>query len=97
MAKLTATVVTDRLPVGNLFMQTFRATPGAAAADEWIEPPGFMDIVAVVGFAPLGATLASMNFVLNAQGTGQTENTTRGALGVESSTTGQFLVTVLGR
>ena len=96
MAALTATKVTDREPVGNLFMQTFRATPGSAAADEYILT-GFQTVLAVVGFAPMGATLASMNFVLNALGTGQTENTTQGALGVESSTTGQFQVTVLGR
>ena len=96
MAALTATRVTDRLPVGNLFMQTFRTTPGSAAADEWIVT-GFQTVLAVVGFSPLGATLASMNFVLNARGTGVTENTNQGDLGVESSTTGQFLVTVLGR
>lgn len=77
-------------------MQTFRATPGVASATEWIAT-GLSDVIAVVGFAPLGTTLASMNFVKNAQGTGVAENTNRGDLGVESSAAIEFEVTVIGR
>ncbi len=97
MAALTTTVATLRLPVGNLYMQTFRATAGAAAADEWIAT-GFSFIEAVVGHAVYGATDLGMNFQKNARGTGVTEGTNPGDLGCEQVTgSALFEVTVLGR
>ncbi len=97
MAALTTTVLTNRLPVGNLYMQSFRATAGAAAADEWIVT-GFSWIEAIVGHATIGATDLGMNFTKNARGTGVTEGTNAGDLGVEQVTgSAVFEVTVLGR
>lgn len=97
MAALTATLATERLPVGNLYMQTFRATAGAAAADEWIAT-GFSTIVAIVGHAVTGATDLGMNFQRNARGTGVAVDTNPGDLGCEQVTGGaEFSVTVLGR
>ena len=64
MAKLTGTAVTRRLPIGDRFMQTVRATSGggASAADEWVDFKefGLVQIDAlvgapvVIGTAPLG-------------------------------------------
>jgi len=97
MAVLSHAAVTERLQIGNYAVQTFRATAGAAAADEWIAT-GFTTIVAVLGYAVLGATDKGMNFQPNARGTGVTEGTNPGDLGCEQVTgSAEFQVTVLGR
>jgi len=99
MAALTATELTERLPLGNVSVKTFRTTTGslAAAADEWIDT-GLSEVLAIVGHAVHGIAGATINFVKNAQGTGQAEGSTLGALGIESSAASTVVeVTVLGR
>jgi hypothetical protein len=58
MAALTLTKLMDRVPVGNEFMTTVRATSGAAAAaaDEWLDfrTLGFQTISAMAGWIPVG-------------------------------------------
>lgn len=62
MAKLTASAVIRREPVGDRFLQTLRATSGSAgAADEWVDfkEHGLIEIdallgVAIIGTSPLG-------------------------------------------
>jgi hypothetical protein len=60
MAALTLTKLMDRVPAGNEFMTTVRATSGAAAgaADEWLDfrTLGFQTITAMVGWVPVGTT-----------------------------------------
>lgn len=72
MAALTPTSVTKRLPVGDRFQVTVRATSGSSAnpADEYIVIPGLSWIDAVVGHVPIGtaagATAATGTVVFSA-------------------------------
>lgn len=68
----------------------------ADAADEWV-PTGLSQVIGVIGCGAIGtATSATLPaFVLNANGTGQAENSTMGSLGMEGST-GVYWVTVYG-
>jgi hypothetical protein len=82
-------------------MQTYRtAAIGDASAVEWIAT-GLSWIDAVVGFAVQGtaSSTTAPNFVLNAQGTGVTEGTNPGDLGIENVASGPDVieVTVIGR
>ena len=105
MAALTATKVTERLPVGNRAMQTFQVTTTAAAAAEWV-PTGFSWIDAVVEGGVIGATPhtdvgasadpVSPNYVLNAQGTGAASGPSAGDLGIETPTAKTVQITVIG-
>lgn len=100
MAVLAATAVSPKLPVGNRFMQTFEvAIANAAAANEWIAPPGFSSIEAVVGAMAIGtAGLATtINCILNANGTGVTAGTNPGSLGIESAAGATVHVTIIGK
>lgn len=97
MAQLTATEVGGRRPSGQYFERTFRCTTGTVQSAEWIDT-GFSEVLAVVGYAQL--TLASVPaafFRLNGQGTGTTEGSTPGALGINTGGGGEIQVTVLGR
>jgi hypothetical protein len=81
-------------------MQTYRTSAlGTAAADEWIAT-GLSWIDCVVGSAVIGATTSTVDnaFQLNAQGTGVTEGTNAGDLGVEVTDAGINVieVTVIG-
>jgi hypothetical protein len=102
-ALATITKVGGRRPNGALFEQTVRVggATGVASATEWIAKAdiGLGEIVAVTGFATLGAANVGCNFVMNAQGTGVAEGTNKGDLGVETSAalTNNLLVTVLGK
>lgn len=101
MAAVAKTEVTKRLPVGDRVILVLRTSAlGTDAADEWI-PTGLSYIDAVIGAASLGATLALTppGFVLNAKGTGQTEDTSPGDLGIEVGEAGEnvWQITVLGR
>lgn len=86
-----------RVPDGQYEMVTYEVTgAGNAAADEWIVVGD--EVIAVVGYATIGTDDLGLNFVLNAEGTGETEGTTRGALGIEASGgSGVFHVTVVAR
>lgn len=100
MAALTGTAKTARIPVGDRVMQTFRLSAiGDNAADEYIVT-GLSWIDCVVGFAGSGtAPWANVPlFVINAQGTGQTEGDHPGDLGleVEAATDNDLTVTVIG-
>ena len=98
MAVLAATKLTGKLPVGNLFMQTFSVVvANANAADEWVAT-GLGSTVAVVGVIKNG-TAVSANvpaIVHNARGTGVTAGTNPGDLGLEGDAA-TYEITVLGR
>jgi len=101
MAALTRTEIVKRFPLGDRSLRTIRATSGAGAnpADEYIVT-GLSYIDAIVGWAVVGTdpTTAPAVFKKNARGTGVTEGTNRGDLGVEFGGTGiVFEVTVIGR
>ena len=89
MAVLTTTVITDLQPFGEYMMRLVSCTPGAAADDEWLPASvlGFSNIIGVIGITPIGATtsLVAPSVQLNAQGTGQTIDTSLGDLGIEST------------
>ncbi len=97
MAVLTTNRVTPKIPIGPHWAQTYSVvTTGAGNADEWIVTD-FHSIVAVMGSSVIGSADRGHNFVLNAQGTGQSAGSTPGALGVETATGGGTLhVTVIG-
>ena len=102
MAALTATPEGDRIPVGRYVDQRILVgtATGIAADNEWI-PTGLSQIVDVIGWHLEGTTAQNLVpiFVLNAQGTGQTEGSSGGDLGVESTaaiTAGTMHVTVRG-
>ena len=100
MAALAATTKTARIPVGDRVMQTYRlAAIGTAAADEYIVT-GLKWIDCVVGDAPSSTAgwLTAPVYMINAQGTGQTEGDHPGDLGVEVLTAGDndLTVTVIG-
>jgi hypothetical protein len=101
MAVLTVTEVTNRLPVGDKFMKTFRTSAlGTNATDEWIAT-GLSWIDAVVGAVIDGieGDEETLNFVKNAQGTAATAGANPGDLGIEANeaATNVVEVTVLGR
>lgn len=106
MAVLAHTEVTKRLPIGDRVLQVFRVTPGAAAADEWIAT-GLSWVDAVLGVTVKGATPwadtstsadpVGYNAVYNANGTGQSEGSTSGSVGIEIPTSKTVDVTVIGR
>ncbi len=95
MAALSQTKVGFRTPVGSYVEQTFKVTTGAGAADEWIAT-GFKKIIAVVGVAIIGTAgaAATMVFQKNARGTGVSEDTNPGDLGIENASAVAVEVTV---
>lgn len=95
MAAVTVLETFDRIPLGDVWEQTFRVDPGAGAADEWL-PTGFSRVLGCRLQAIGTSAGASSNAVLNAQGTGEAEGSSPGDLGIEAST-GDLFVTVLGR
>ena len=97
MAELDVTSSTAKIPAGPYWMQTFRCTTGAGSAAEYITT-GFSWIHFVVGDAILGAVEGDKtnNYVPNAAGTGETEGSTKGALGIETEAAKSIEVTVLG-
>lgn len=104
MAALTQTRLIDRLPVGNEFMTTVRATSGAAAgaADEWIDfrTLGFQTISAMVGWMAVGqsAVGAKATGTVTFSATNPTETETITVDGIEyvinatPATTGAYSV-----
>lgn len=99
MAALTPTAGAEgRVPLGaGHYLKRFTFTvANTAAADEWIVT-GFATIIGVYGSIGVrGPTKGSTNYVLNAQGTGQTAGTTPGVLGVESDVAAVHEVVVIG-
>ena len=100
MAALSHTKTTPMIQMGDRVMQSFRITAvGTAAADEWIAT-GFSKIDAVIGVVLHGADggAETPNFVLNAQGTANTEGAEPGDLGIEilDAATNDVEVTVIG-
>lgn len=97
MAALTATAIGGKRPSGRFFEQTYSvAISNSAAADEYVVT-NLKQIFAVVGHAVQGTTDRGVNFVLNAQGTGQTAGSTLGSLGIEATGAATVHFTVLGR
>lgn len=96
MAALSATQLGNRKPVGDVIEETWKATTGVAAADEWIAT-GLSEIESVVGAVVNGAATSGLNFLLNAQGTGETEDDDPGDLGIEAEAAVEVIVTVRGR
>lgn len=97
MAVLTATKVGDATPYGRYYAQTFSVVvANAAAADEWIAT-GFRKIITVLGIirngTAVGANLPAI--VKNANGTGQSADSTMGSLGLEADAA-TYEVTVVG-
>jgi hypothetical protein len=104
MAAVSATEITTRQPVGDLFLVTVRTSAlGDNAADEWIAAASLRLswIVAVIGVVPIGAApfANTPSFMKNAQGTGVAEGTNAGDLGIEVEAAADNIleVTVLGR
>lgn len=100
MAALVATPLTPLLPVGNRFMRSYSVPiANTGAADEWFVAAGISHVESIVGNAPLGTAglAATLNFVLNANGTGQTAGTTPGSVGIESGTAVTAHITVIGK
>jgi hypothetical protein len=98
MAVLTATALTGKIPHGEHFCRTFSVTiANANAADEWIVT-GLSKVITVLGIirngTAVGANLPAI--VKNAAGTGQTADTTMGALALEGDAA-TYEVTVVGR
>lgn len=98
MAVIAAAQVGYRQFVGDEVEITFRTTANTQVANaaEWIAT-GLSKITKVTGHSVHGATTSGVNFVMNAQGTGVTEDTNPGDLGVEAGAAVQFQVTVRGR
>ena len=97
MAQLTATAVTDRLPLGNRVVTTFSVTPAAAGqGTDWFDT-GFSRVEAVLGYVIVGDTpeqvdptattaeAAGANFALNQEGTNSGAAARNGAVGIEST------------
>ena len=101
MAALSHVQKTAQIPMGDRVMVTFRvpSTIGTASAVEWIAT-GLKLIDCVVGFGPSGTAgwTEVPVFMINAQGSGVTEGTNPGDLGVEvtQATHEDLTVTVIG-
>ena len=100
MAVLSHTTKTAQLPMGDRVMQTFRVSALGTASDaEWIAT-GLSWIDAIVGYGASGAAgwVTTPVFMINAQGSGQTEGDHAGDLGVEVTNAGDndLSVTVIG-
>lgn len=95
MAELPKTEVLARARHGDAFEATYRVTCTGSAADEWLVTP-FSQVYAAYALVE-GATGFGSSVVLNAEGTGETEGTAPGAVGVERAVGGDLLVTVVGR
>lgn len=98
MAVLTATALTSKVPYGEYFARTFSvAVANANAADEWIVT-GFSKVITVTGVikngTAVGASLPAI--VKNAAGTGQSADSTMGALAIEGDIA-TYEITVVGR
>lgn len=85
-----------RVPDGQYEFVTYEVTgTGSAAADEWFDAGD--EVIAVAGHAVVGTGDVGVNFVLNAQGTGETAGSSRGDLGIETTGAATVHVTVVAR
>jgi hypothetical protein len=100
MAALTGTKMLGAagLPLGQYILQTEEFTiANANAADEWIDT-GYSEVIAVVGVVVIGTAVEAdlVAFVENASGTGDTEDSDMGYLGIEGAA-GTYQVTYIAR
>lgn len=83
------------LPDGRVIRFLRGTAGGADATDEWLVS-GLHKIQALIGGSELGAAPATVNFVLNAEGTAATEDANPGALAVEAAGANVITATVIG-
>ncbi len=98
MPALSATKITRKQPFGPHWIQTFEVTTGGnpAETDEHIVTE-FRNVIGVLGSTVLGTAERGLNFVLNAEGTADAQNSSYGNLAVEATSASTLLqVTVIG-
>lgn len=97
MAALTVTDVGLVRQIGDVVEKTIKVTTGGIAqATEWAVT-GLSEIESVAGAVVLGTATTGLNFVLNANGTGDTEGNAPGNLGIESEAAATVQITVRGK